>query len=73
MQIFSLKKDKEEKTEEQTEVKENNIDIFTSLVKNMDEKDITEFLKQAGIKEENIKIILNELNKNSSSDKKEDE
>lgn len=48
-------------------------DIFTSLVKNMDEKDITEFLKQAGIKEENIKIILNELNKNSSSDKKEDE
>lgn len=73
MQIFSLKKDKEEKTEEQTEVKENNIDIFTSLVKNMDEKDITEFLKQAGIKEENIKIILNESNKNSSSDKKEDE
>lgn len=33
MQIFSLKKDKEEKTEEQTEVKENNIDISTYIKK----------------------------------------
>lgn len=33
MQIFSLKKDKEEKTEEQTEIKENNIDISTYIKK----------------------------------------